>query len=448
MNPLSQLAKFNAHAIPPDDVCAKTALILADSIGAIVGGAAEPEVDALRRRMAQGSVGRAALIGTSLCTAPGVAALLNGTAGTTLEMDEGNQFCKGHPGMHVIPAALAEASALNALGRDVSGRELLTAIALGYEAAARVGIATALRPSMHPHGTWGAIGAVTAVLRLRETGADQIREGMNIAASLGLTTSRRTMLEGGTVRNVFAGISNQMGILAADLVGSGYCGDHDGVGHVFGKVASETFNADELSIDLGTRWEVMRNYFKMHACCRYNHATLDALTEICRQEPGLAQNQVQSILVETYSLAVELDDPAPRNVLAAKFSVPFAVATVLIQKSSDAQSFTIDKVQDTETLALAERVQVREDPAMTAQLPHKRPARVIIKLTDGRTLSAETQSNRGDWADPYPVDELYTKYQSLTARLWTKNHAGLAWEVICALPKASSTKDLFNVISG
>jgi len=111
MDPLSQLAKFIATATPPDEVGTKTALILADSIGAIVGGAAEPEVGALRARMAQGSVGAAALIGTHLTTAPGVAALLNGTAGTTLAMDEGNQFCKGHPAMHVIPAALAEAAA-------------------------------------------------------------------------------------------------------------------------------------------------------------------------------------------------------------------------------------------------------------------------------------------------------------------------------------------------
>jgi 2-methylcitrate dehydratase PrpD len=448
MDPLSQLAKFIASATPPDEVCAKTALILADSIGAIVGGAAEPEVEALRSRVSQGSTGPAALIGTTLTAAPAVAALLNGTAGTTLEMDEGNQFCKGHPGMHVIPAALAEAARLNAGGTPVSGRALLSAIALGYEAAARVGIATALRPSMHPHGTWGAIGAVAAVLRLRGADGDAIREGMNIAASLGLTTSRRTMLEGGTVRNVFAGVSNQMGMLAADMVGSGFCADQDGVGHVFGKVASESFNANALSFDLGTRWEVMRNYFKMHSCCRYNHATLDVLAMLRAQDPGLDAGQVEHVTVDTYSLAVELDDPAPRNVLAAKFSVPFAVATVLKLSSSDVQSFTMDKVQDAETLALAQRVTVREDPAMTAQLPHKRPARVTIRLKDGRTLSAETQSNRGDWADPYPPGEIHQKYQSLTARLWSADQAEAVWDAIAALPDAPDTSALFTRISG
>ncbi len=442
MTHLSQLADFVSSAQPGEDVLVKTAQILADSVGAIVGGAAEPEVGALTAKVSTGSSGPAALIGTGNTAAPATVALLNGTAGTTLEMDEGNQFCKGHPAMHVIPAALAEAS-----GGSATGRELLSAIALGYEAAARVGIATSLRPSMHPHGTWGAIGAVVAVLRLRGAGAEDIREGMNIAASLGLTTSRRTMLEGGTVRNVFAGVSNQMGLLAADLVGSGYSGDSDGVGHVFGAVASDSFDAAKLSEQLGSRWEVMRNYFKMHSCCRYNHATLDVLARMQAKNPALSAADIARVEVDTYGLAVELDDPAPRNVLAAKFSVPFAVATVLVQGSSGVSSFTMDKVTDAQTLDLASRVVVREDAAMSAQLPDKRPARVTVHLKDGTTLRDETETNRGDWADPYTLEDIEAKYHSLTARLWSEVQARAAWDAIMALSDAPDLTPLLTAIA-
>jgi 2-methylcitrate dehydratase PrpD len=442
MTHLSQLADFVSSAQPDDDVLAKTAQILADSVGAIVGGAAEPEVGALSAKVSTGSSGLAALIGTGKTAAPSIVALLNGTAGTTLEMDEGNQFCKGHPAMHVIPAALAEAS-----GGTATGRELLSAIALGYEAAARVGIATSLRPSMHPHGTWGAIGAVVAVLRLRGASASEILEGMNIAANLGLTTSRRTMLEGGTVRNVFAGVSNQMGLLAADLVGSGYSGDSDGVGHVFGAVASDTFDAAKLSEQLGARWEVMHNYFKMHSCCRYNHAALDVLARLRAENPAMSAADVARVEVETYGLAVELDDPAPRNVLAAKFSVPFAVATVLVQGSSGVASFTMDKVTDAQTLDLAARVSVIEDAKMSAQLPDKRPARVTVHLKDGTTLRAETETNRGDWADPYALEDIQAKYHSLTARLWSDAQARVTWDAIMTLSDAPDLKPLLAAIS-
>lgn len=441
MNHLSILAEFISTAAPSKEAIDKTALILADSVGAIVGGAAEPEVAALSAQQQSASHGQAVIIGTGTFAAAGAAAFLNGTAGTSLEMDEGNQFCKGHPAMHVVPAALAEAA-----HRNSSGHALLTAITVGYEAAARVGIATSLRPSMHPHGTWGAIGAVAAVLRLRSASGEEIRNGMNIAANLGLTTSRRTMLEGGTVRNVFAGVSNQMGLLAADLVSSGYSGDTYGVNHVFGKVASDNFDADKLVAHLGRRWEVERNYFKMHSCCRYNHAALDALEQLRHDTPGLTADAVAQVEVETYGLAIELDDPAPRNVLAAKFSVPFALATALVQGSSGVSSFTQDKVEDRKTLDLAARVSITEDPMMSAQLPDMRPARVTLHMHDGTTLRAETQTNRGDYADPYSDEEIKTKYQSLTARLWTPEQAEAAWDAIMELDSATDLGALLETL--
>ncbi len=423
MDHLGLLAELAAETTPPAAVRAKAALILTDTIGAIVGGAAEAEVSALTDRLKGNCQGQALVIGRGDLTAPQSAAFLNGTAGTALEMDEGHQFCKGHPGIHVIPAALAAAST-----GSYTGKDLLTAITIGYEAAARVGIATALRPSMHPHGTWGAIGAATGVLRLQGTSAAQHRDAMNMAANLGLTTSRRTMLEGGTVRNVFAGVSNQMGLLVADLVAAGFSGDRDGVAQVFGHVAADAFDHDQLTHALGDRWEVDRNYFKMHSCCRFNHATLDALASLTADTPGLRPEAIEEIVVETYGLAVELDDPAPRNVLAAKFSVPFAVATRLVTGSSAVESFAAERVSDEAIRSLAARVTLLEDPAMTAKLPDKRPARLTVTLKDGGTLHAMTETNRGDWSDPFPESELHAKFLSLTARLWSSDKAEAVWE--------------------
>src|SRR6202030_1661799 len=99
----------------------------------------------------------------------GMAAFLNGTAGTMLEIDEGNQFARGHPGIHVVPAVLAAAEELGSSGSDV-----LLAIALGYEIGSRVGIASKLRVTMHPHGTWGTVGAAVAVARLHGASSKQM----------------------------------------------------------------------------------------------------------------------------------------------------------------------------------------------------------------------------------------------------------------------------------
>ena len=440
MDSLGQVAEFAAltptSSIFPE-INARTSLILADCIGAIVGGAAEPDVTALASR--QAGNGTALLIGTSQKRPPGTAALLNGTAGTTLEMDEGNQFCKGHPGMHTVPAALAAASQL-----QISGADLLAAIAIGYDVGARVGISTQLRPSMHPHGTWGAICAATAVARLQRASPDQMRHAISLSASLGLSTSRRTMLEGGTVRNVFAGVSGQMGVLAGDMIAAGFTGDHDGVTQVFGNVVSDSFDTASFSDSLGTRWEVSRNYFKMHSCCRYNHAALDALAQLRMRMAGLDDNIVESVVVETYSLAVELDDPSPKNVLAGKFSVPFAVASALVNGSTGVDSFTMPNIVNPRIIALAQRVKVVEDATMTALLPHKRPAKITLTLKSGEVLESATETNRGDWSDPYSEADVRNKYLSLTARLWHKDAAVRVWNKIMALGSAPSLDDVFT----
>jgi len=346
----------------PSEVVERAREVMADSLAVIAVGAQEDEVKALTGRMV--SPGRkevATVIGAGIRTEASKAALINGTAGTFLELDEGNQFARGHPGIHVVPAALAVAEEMN-----LSGRDLLTALVLGYEIGARIGIACKLRMSMHPHGTWGTVGAAVAVGKLMAYEEKAMRELINVSSSLGLATSRRTMLEGGTVRNVYAGTSGYMGILAHDLVQSGFTGEADGLQTVYGSVVSETFGPEEMTKDLG------RN---------------------------------------------------PGNTLAGKFSVPFAVATFIVHGSTGVESFTPGAIQDPAARALAQRVTVSEDPKLTAMMPQHRPSRVKVTLTDGSVLETQALTNKGDTEDPYSSEELRAKYFELAERVWKRELA-------------------------
>jgi 2-methylcitrate dehydratase PrpD len=411
--------------------------VFADTFAAIGAGAREPEVQALRARMVPDPGGAASLIGSGLRAEPAKAAFLNGTAGTFLELDEGNQYSRGHPGIHAIPAALAWGEA-----RGCSGAEVLTAAILGYEIGARIGISAKILPTMHPHGTWGTVGAAVTVAKLAGADAAKIREVINVASTLGLATSRQTMLQGGTVRNSFAGFSGQLGLMAWDMVESGFTGEADGLGTIWGTVISSEWKPEEMTRELGSRWEIARNYFKRHACCRYNHGTLDALAMIVAERGGLAPEEVAQVRVETYSLAAQLRDTTPKNTLAGKFSVPFAVASTLINGGSGVESFTWDKVRDTSIQAFADKVEVVEDPTLTAMMPDFRPARVIVTLTDGTVLQAETKTNRGDTEDPYDDAELDRKYEELTILVWPKAVARGIYEDCFRLEQLADINDL------
>ncbi|MEO6623633.1 MAG: MmgE/PrpD family protein [Burkholderiaceae bacterium] len=422
----SQFAAQLDFATLPAPVREQTAWILADTLAAMVGGSAEPELRALAARHA--ATGPATLVGLGRPAGTDAAALINGTAGTFLEMDEGNRFSRGHPAVHVIPAVLALCEE-----RGASAPLFLSALVTGYEVGSRLGAASRLRPAMHPHGTWGTVGAAAACARVAGLTGSAMREVINIGSSLSTATSKQTMLEGGLVRNVYAGLSNRSGLLALQLAESGFSGEHDGLTSVFGKIVSEQFDTTELMRGLGSEWHVLQNYFKLHSCCRFNHGTLDAIDRIAAAGALPAPEAIRDIQVRTYNLAAELDGQSPHNTLAAKFSVPFAVATRIVHGNSALASFSWEAVRNPQVQALARKVTVREDPAMTRRLPQERPARVEIHLADGGTLVGEAGVNRGDDASPYTRQELRGKFMDLCGRVWTPAHCTSVLDATLAL---------------
>jgi 2-methylcitrate dehydratase PrpD len=417
LDTLSDFASGLDYAKLDHEVKDQVGWILADTLAAIVAGSAEPELRAIATRQSAAPHHAAQLIGLAQNSTPEAAAFINGSAGTFLEMDEGNRFSRGHPAIHVIPAALALSQE-----RHADAAQFMAAVVVGYEVGSRFGAASQLRSAMHPHGTWGTLGAAAACARIAEMDSKGMRQTINIAASLTTATSKQTMLQGGLVRNVYAGLSNRHGLLALNLAECGFTGEHDGPSSLLGDIISESFQADAAVDGLGQDWHVMHNYFKLHSCCRYNHGTLDAIDHMSAAEKLPSIDDIDRIEVDTYHLAAELNDPSPQNTLAAKFSVPFAVATRLVTQSSALSSFTWEAVRNTDILALAQKVSVSHDPAMSARLPMERPAKVTIHLKDGRQRVGQAGVNRGDDASPYTRAELRDKFLDLTGRIWPKAH--------------------------
>ncbi len=429
-----RFARAARHDDLPAEVVERTKLVLLDCIGAIIAGRAEPEVAKADKRLAKSAKARRG-------GSPLLHAFMDGTSGTMLEIDEGNQFARGHPGIHVVPAVLAMAR-----NYKISGKDAILATALGYEIGARIGIASKLRVTMHPHGTWGVVGAALAVAKLGKASARELVEVINLSSSLGLTTSRRTMLEGATVRNTYAGFSNMLGLMAWDLVRSGFTGEADGVGSVYGGIAADEWQPDEMVRDLGQRWEIARNYFKRHAACRYNHGALDALASVIEQCGGrLDPDSIRSITVDTYVWAAQLDHPAPANMLAAKFSMPFSLATFIVNGAATLDAFRDTARSDAATRDLATRITINEDPALTARLPGLRPARVTVTLADGKTLTAEVLTNKGDTEDPYTADEVHQKFIEVSAPVLGRARAVDLSTAILNLDTASSLADILTM---
>src|SRR5881628_1133427 len=408
---IEELAHFIAgtpwEAIP-EAVREHAKLVLLDTVGVILAGSVQPEVAAVRARLtATGGHGATILAPGAPTSDPRTAAFLNGLAGRSIELCEGHRYVSCQGAVQALPTALAGAEWLQR-----SGRETLAALIFGYEVAARVGAGLTARPLAHPNGQAPLLGAVGAGARVRGLNGDQASLALRIGAILVLTPSYTNAVAGATALNVAGGMSGFAGVLAPELALAGVVAQPDAIEEAFGRLVGDGFRPEALTEELGQRWEIARNYFRLRACCNPIYTALDALEDILadlRPDPA----GIERIDVATYRFAANMREPNPVNYFAAKYSLPHAAAALVLRGNAGYHAFTEEVVRDPAIAAFRRRVTVREDPALSAQVPRLKPARVTVTFTDGRQVTRLRESARGDYQDPYGEGEVRSKFREL-----------------------------------
>ena len=130
-----------------------------------------------------------------------------------------------------------------------------------------------------------------------------------------------------------------------------------------------------------------------------------------RPPRGVRGEEVLEVEVDTFAFAASLDAVDVRSDMHARFSLPYSVAALLTDGVLDAGSFLPEQLSRGRVAELARRVTVREDSAFSAALPVERPARVVVRTTDGRDLSAEVRNARGNPATPLSREEVASKFR-------------------------------------
>ena len=445
-NYLDRLSRFvcdtRLEDLDPSTVTAAKTVVL-DTVGAMLAGSRLPENGKLAQLAAStGGQGPATLLGHP-GSAPAVfAALSNATAGVALEMDEGNRLGGGHAAIHVVPAALAVAEE-----RGSTGKEFLESVIAGYEVSSRIGTGTKVKKTVHSHGTWGTIGSAVATAKLMGFDQSQTTQAINIAASMSPANTWTPCLEGATVRNLYPGRSGFQGIMAAQLTLCGFTGLEDGPSDIYNTILGESFDPEAAVQGLGQRgaYRIQRNYFKLHACCLYNHPVLDGIQALLGREKFVADD-VERIKVEAPALATIMTDPEPENMLAAKFSLPYAVATAVVHGNTDITAFYPNRLNDPETLALARRVDVVADPQMDLRRYDYPAAKVVVSLKDGRTLHEDVTAHHGDSQNPASREELVGKFNFLTEDVLGEVGAARVVETVGYLDALGNIRELTRLL--
>jgi 2-methylcitrate dehydratase PrpD len=364
---------------------------------------------------------------------PRMAALLNGIAGRSIELCEGLRLASGQAAMQVLPAVLAVGEI-----KGSSGAEILAALLLGYEVAGRLASGFTPRPLAHQNGQVSLIAAAAAGARLYGLDAADTARAMRIATTLLLTPSYLDAVAGATALNIAGGMSGFAGALAPELALAGFTARDDAVETALGQLVGSGFSPARLCDGLGQDWQIARNYFRLHACCNPIHPALDCLAEILaelRPQPG----EVERIEVATYRFASVMNEPAPANYFASKYSLPHAAAAMVVRGNAGFSALDDSALADPAIAALRARVHVAEDPAMSALVPRLKPARVTVTLADGRQSTRARNSHRGDFDEPFSEAELRGKFRELAGSVLTAD--GVA-EVEAALDRCEEWQSL------
>src|SRR5438045_1814334 len=402
----------------PEPVQRHTKLVLLDTLGVILAGAERPEVRELREALAGTAETGATVFARGWPTHdPRTAALLNGIAGRSIERCEGLRFVSGQAAMQVLPGVMAVGEHLGS-----SGRDMLAALLLGYDVAGRLAGGFTPRPLAHQNGQVSLLAAAAAGARLHGLDAAGISRAMRIATTLLLTPSYTNAVASATTLNVAGGMSGFAAALAPELALAGFEAQADAIEEALGQLVGGGFTPDALLDELGVRWEITRNYFRLYACCNPIHPALDCLREALA-ELRPSPDQIERIEVATYRFASVMRNPDPPNYFASKYSLPHAAAAMVVRGGAGFAELDDSALADPVIAALRHRVHISEDPAMSAVAPRLRPARVTVTLTDGRQATHSRDSHRGDFSEPFTEAELRTKFRELAGTVLTPGGA-------------------------
>jgi 2-methylcitrate dehydratase PrpD len=382
-----------------------------------------------------------------------VAAFANGVAAHILELDDIHKTSTVHGGAPIISAALAVAERERA-----TGEQFLTAVAVGYEAAFRIG--EAVNPShyrfWHPTGTVATFGAAAASGSILGLTSEQMLHALGTAGTqaAGLWECNA---DGAMSKHLHPGKAAMNGVMAADLARAGFTGATRILGgeRGFFRAMCDVADPSRITAGLPAIGKIRENGYKLHACCGHTHSAIDLAIALRARAALLdddAAARVESLEVETYGPGYEIvRGTPPRTPYQAKFSMAYCVAVALQEGRAGLEQFSGDRfgasgVQPPGLASLVARTRVRVASDLTTKYPSAWPARVTLTLRDGSRLQEVSDYPRGTPENPIDRQALETKFASIVGDRFGAEFAARALSAASRLAVRSNISEPFGAL--
>ena len=415
----------------PENVIHQAKLCILDLIGVSIAGSRQSASSIIQSLIPEtGGCEEVTLWGSDRKLPVLSAALMNAVQGHAIDMDDGHRYANGHPGVVTIPAAVALSEKEN-----LTGRELIEAVVIGYEIFIRLG--SVINPELllrgfHTTSTIGCFSSGAVAAKLLKLDRPQTENALSLSGiqSAGLL---EVLHSGESGKSFQVGKAAQSGVLAGLLARHGVDGPEsvfEGEKGFFKAFAGKPCDSSAICKNLGKDFNLPSVYFKKHAACRHIHSALDAVAEIVARN-ALTPEKIELIDIETNSIAKSLTGhiASANSELGAKFSTPIAIGLLLVFGQSDSSIYKKQYVSDPLVQSIAKKVTVRVNPERDNAYPGQRGASVSVK-TGRQSYTHEVIYPKGEPENPLSDDEMKSKFEKNACTLYALDRVNRIRDII------------------
>lgn len=397
----------------PNEVVKRTKLFILDSLGVAIPGSVTPRVAEVASLMAKlGGKPESTVLCFGHRLSAMDAAFVNSMMVHALDFDDLHEGSIIHPSCFEIPVAFAVAEQR----APVSGKDLITAIALGTDISCRLGLALGSGMGFVKTGICGIFGAVATAAKLRKIKQREIVHAMGIALSQA-AGNIQVVLDGALVKRMQPGFMARDGIFSVLLAEGGVEGPTDVIEGKYGFLElykrGEAY-PDRITRDLGKVFEVVNTSVKPYPGGRFLHGPVELGINMTKKH-NLTADQVSEITIyfpqTAYNYVGRPYDPDRGNPqVMAQFCAAYAAAAGIVRKDFFIAELDVNVIKDPTIAALARKVQVKVDESVKDPAALT-PVTLEVKTQDGRILSNRIQYIKGDPKNFLSEEEFIAKFR-------------------------------------
>lgn len=425
-----------------------------DTVGVTLAGRAQPGgrmiVDFVR---AMGGEPKVSVLGAGFRTSAFAAAMANGTNAAILDYDDNSFRGIGHFSGSLVTSVLALGEA-----RGSSGRELLEAYIVGFEATNKIG--QGLQPGQilggrHSTGALGVMGSTAACAKLLRLDAHQTALAFGIAASCAGTV--RANASGVMTKGLHTGLAASQAILAASLAAEGFTArpdiieTRDGYAHV--TVKDSSYRLEEIGKGWGDPWDFIDPGvgIKLQPSGTISHCAGECARRLAALH-DIRPDDIESVACRTTPYALDVGGfGVPASAAEAMYSNCWAVAVALTDRKHGLAQFSPERVQDPAVRALAARVEMSVHPDQTnvTDFHDVAAAEVSVTLKDGRTFSQFQRRPLGyPGGEPWTDEVLSEKFRETASLSLPPDRVEQAMELLRRIEQLPDVHELTDVLRG